>query len=101
MTNANAGIIYQHVDAAHGANGLMEPGLDFLKFGNICAQNPRKFRHFPLDMFRSLRIPIQHAHNGSFFEETCGGGCADSASAAGDKNALSFESSHSVLVTLE
>ena len=97
VTNANAGIIDQHIDAAHQANGLLKGILHPIIIRDIGDNGPSELRQILLNPFAGFLIAIKNADRRALFEKPGSRGRANTTGATSNEHTFALQASHGFL----
>ena len=94
VADADAGVVDEHIDAAHGADRFGERGFYLHQVGDVGDDGFGDCRQLVTKGGAGCGIAVEDADLRTFFEKTRGGGGADSAGASGDQDSFVFQASH-------
>src|ERR1019366_7501628 len=98
VADADAGVVDEHIDSVHHANCVGECGFHLHQVGDVGDDGLGDSRQLVTNGFARFSVTIKDADAGTFFQEACGGGCADSAGASGDEDSFVFQAAHRSLL---
>jgi len=98
------GVVHQHVDAAQGGCGRLDPGLDLVGLAQVA--DHRVSGHavggeFGTGGLQRVGAPCADRYGSALCGEGGCDGAADAAAAAGDENVLSCKVNHGRCIFLE
>ena len=94
MADADAGVVDQHVNAAHRANCLGQRGFHLHQVGDVGDDGFGQTGQLVPDGITPLSVAVQDADLRTFLQKSCGGGGADSAGTTGDEYPFPCQTSH-------
>ena len=89
MTNTDAGIIDDHLQAAHDPGRVLHCGLDLGQVRHVGVNRPGQIGQGLLNPLPSFGVSVQHTHGRAFLQKSGRGCCADSAGPARNQDAFS------------
>ncbi len=94
VSDGDAGVVDEHVDRTHEADGFGKGTLDLVEPGDVSGDRAREFRKLALNFGAALFIAVEDNDAGAFFQEASCRGCADAAGASGDEDTFVLQTSH-------